>query len=62
MVVSDPVLLTTDNGSGFFSEMTLSGSLCESTIVDLPDDFEKTSECTYEFLPDKNPDEESLNA
>lgn len=61
IVVSDPVLLVDYLSSGLLPGLTLSGTLLESTTVDLPDDFEKAPECTYEFIPDKNPDEESLN-
>lgn len=58
MVVRDPVLLVNDYASGLLPELTLGGSLLETAIVDLPDDFEKTPEYTYEFIPD----EKSLNA
>jgi len=57
IVVRDPVLLINDYAIGPLPQLTLTGSAAETTMLDLPDDFEKTSECTYEFITD----EKSLN-
>lgn len=59
VVVRDPHLLIDDYPSdSLLPQLTLTGSVIETAIVDLPDDFEKAPECTYEFIPD----EKSLDA
>lgn len=59
IAIGDPHLLIDDYPSdSLLPQLTLTGSVIETAIVDLSDDFEKTPECTYEFVPD----EKSLDA